>query len=529
VAQLLDIFSFISVLLRGLVLAFEALTIGGVIFLSCIVRGRFRRQEVWLTGSSLLLAAVQSCYLASTAAILVNSTDMTWTEAATAQFSIAGALVVLGALVVARSAAGRSNRVFVTRGIACICILCGSVMGSHSISRLEARWLVIMLTSMHHLGADAWIGGMPYLIGTLRNSTSAVATSIISRFSWLAIRAVALLLIGGVGMSVFYVGSAGALGGTTYGIMLLGKVVMTGMLLALGASNLQIVRAIRKQAPAAVLPLRRFAEAEAGIGLTIFLAAASLTSMSPAIDVQRDAVTGAEIIQRFRPTWPHMETPPLAALSPATPLQSSLFLSQAGSFVPGQVLHVDTPADKAWSEYNHHWAGLVVIAIGLVALLARRYSWARLWPLLFLGLAVFLLIRSDSENWPLGPRGFWESFQVAEVAQHRVFVLLIIIFAIFESAVQTNRLSPRRAGLVFPFVCAAGGALLLTHSHSLINAKEEFLVELSHIPLALLAIAAGWSRWLEIRLPPERCRGLASIWQICFVLIGALLLTYRES
>jgi putative copper resistance protein D len=171
----------------------------------------------------------------------------------------------------------------------------------------------------------------------------------------------------------------------------------------------------------------------------------------------------------------------------------------------------------------------VVLAIGLVALLARRFSWARLWPLLFLGLAVFLFIRSDSENWPLGPCGFWESFQVAEVAQHRLFVLLIVIFAVFESAVQTNHLPPRRAGLIFPCVCAAGGALLLTHSHSLINAKEEFLVELSHIPLAILAVVAGWSRWLEIRLPPERCRGFAWIWPVCFVLIGVVLLDYREN
>jgi copper resistance protein D len=281
--------------------------------------------------------------------------------------------------------------------------------------------------------------------------------------------------------------------------------------------------------PAALLSLRRFAEAEAGIGLTIFLAAASLTSAPPATDVQRDAVSAPEIIQRFRPRWPGMVTPPLAALSPATPLQSSLLPSQPGSFVPGQVLQIERPADIAWSEYNHHWAGVIVFAIGLGALLARRYSWARLWPLLFLGLALFLFIRADSENWPLGPRGFWESFQVAEVAQHRLFVVLIIAFAVFESAVQTNRLSPLRAGLIFPCVCAAGGALLLTHSHSLINVKEEFLAELSHIPLAILAVAAGWSRWLEIRLPPERSRGFAWIWPICFVLIGPVLLNYREN
>jgi copper resistance protein D len=70
---------------------------------------------------------------------------------------------------------------------------------------------------------------------------------------------------------------------------------------------------------------------------------------------------------------------------------------------------------------------------------------------------------------------------------------------------------------------------LLTHSHSLINVKEEFLAELSHIPLAILAVAAGWSRWLEIRLPPERSRGFAWTWPVCFPLIGAVLLNYRES
>ena len=187
------------------------------------------------------------------------------------------------------------------------------------------------------------------------------------------------------------------------------------------------------------------------------------------------------------------------------------------------------PADIAWSEYNHNCAGLVVLSIGIAALLVRRYSWARNWPLLFLALAAFLLIRADSENWPLGPRGFWESFQVAEVAQHRVFVLLIVLFAIFEWAVQTKRLPAVKAGLVFPFVCAAGGALLLTHSHSLTNVKEEFLAELSHLPLAVMAILAGWSKWLEIRLPGEPFKSVGWIWPTCLLLIGAVLVNYRES
>src|SRR6185369_8430919 len=198
------------------------------------------------------------------------------------------------------------------------------------------------------------------------------------------------------------------------------------------------------------------------------------------------------------------------------------------SFVPGQRLQADAPADIAWSEYNHHWAGLVLLVVGILAVLARWFSWARHWPLAFFGLAVFLLIRADSENWPLGPRGFWESFQVAEVAQHRLFVLLIIAFAVFEWAVQNGRLTPGKAGLVFPLVCAVGGALLLTHSHSLGNVKEEFLAELSHAPLAILAVVAGCSRWLEVRLAQDRKRTLQWTWPVCLISIGALLLNYRE-
>jgi putative copper resistance protein D len=69
----------------------------------------------------------------------------------------------------------------------------------------------------------------------------------------------------------------------------------------------------------------------------------------------------------------------------------------------------------------------------------------------------------------------------------------------------------------------------MTHSHSLGNVKEEFLAELSHTPLALLAVLAGWCRWLEVRLPPNRGRATAWIWPVCFVLIGFVLINYRES
>jgi copper resistance protein D len=106
--------------------------------------------------------------------------------------------------------------------------------------------------------------------------------------------------------------------------------------------------------------------------------------------------------------------------------------------------------------------------------------------------------------------------------------VLCIGFAIFELRV---RRTPGQAGwpaLIFPMICAAGAALLLTHSHDNSNLREEMLAEFSHTPMAVLGVMAGWSRWLELRLPEED-RGYASwIWPVCFVLIGAGLLNYRE-
>lgn len=82
--------------------------------------------------------------------------------------------------------------------------------------------------------------------------------------------------------------------------------------------------------------------------------------------------------------------------------------------------------------------------------------------------------------------------------------------------------------LVFPLMCAIGGAVLLTHQHAITNVKENLLVELSHVPMGVLAVFAGWSRWLELRLPPENRKIPSWIWPVCFVLIGAALLNYRE-
>jgi hypothetical protein len=113
-------------------------------------------------------------------------------------------------------------------------------------------------------------------------------------------------------------------------------------------------------------------------------------------------------------------------------------------------------------------------------------------------IAGILLLRSDPETWPLGPVGFWATLADPEVLLHCFLAVLVIAQAIRMARAD----GPRcfwRSRVVFHVLIAISGALLLTHSHSLGSIKEEVLAELSHIRLAVLAITAGWWRWLVAR------------------------------
>ena len=61
------------------------------------------------------------------------------------------------------------------------------------------------------------------------------------------------------------------------------------------------------------------------------------------------------------------------------------------------------------------------------------------------------------------------------------------------------------------------------------NLKDEFLLEVTHTPLGVLAIMIGWTRWLELRLPQGRQRLPNGLWAVGLALIGVLLIFYRES
>jgi putative copper resistance protein D len=541
-ARLFQIFGFLSVLLRGATLSFQSLTIGGIVFLVSVA-GRMKAPSdqleraalCWIRRSAIALAVTQMAVLAASSLLLMQSADMPLSEVTGANFVIAGALAIISSLAIAVLATTRQSHRYADMLLPAAAVLAASVMTSHAMSRLEYRLPLVAVTALHQAATAAWLGGLPYLLIGLKYAPDPeFARQLSARFSRLALISVAVLAIAGLTLGIAYVGSFGAIYGTSYGIMVATKALLFGLLLLLGAMNYKIVRGT---AAKLLESLRRFGEAEIGVGFTVILTAASLTSLPPAIDLAQGRVSAPEIAARMIPQIPWLSSPKVQDL-PEDIYVAQIKAFDAGtlstaSYVPGQAgTRPNTPAEKAWSEYNHHWAGLMVLAIGLLALLAQlgRAAWARNWPLIFLALSVFLVLRSDPETWPLGPSGFWVSMTDPEVLLHRIFALLVAALAIFEWRVQTGRVASTNVRLVFPVLVAVASALLLTHSHSLGNIKEEVLAELSHAPLAILGITAAWSRWLELRLPPENraTYAMARLWPVCFLLIGMALLNYRE-
>ena len=118
-------------------------------------------------------------------------------------------------------------------------------------------------------------------------------------------------------------------------------------------------------------------------------------------------------MQQLTPGRPGLTTPDYDSLAIAQ-LDEQIAAATARhepaplAFVPGEGPPPPRNAmDIAWSEFNHHWAGLLLMSIALLALLERvpGFSWARHWPLGMVVLAAFIVVRGDPEVWPTGRIG----------------------------------------------------------------------------------------------------------------------------
>jgi putative copper resistance protein D len=105
-----------------------------------------------------------------------------------------------------------------------------------------------------------------------------------------------------------------------------------------------------------------------------------MSAQPPAADVT-EQVSLPVIAARMHPQLPRLTSPAVSQLTPPTTLETAVreteFQATGGS----------DATDHKWSEYNHHWAGLIVLVAGLLAFVSRfaLMQWARFLPTLKTG------------------------------------------------------------------------------------------------------------------------------------------------
>ncbi len=530
---------FLLVWLRAAGLAGQAVALGGAVFALVVLRrdqahapSRAVDRTLILTTTGALVAAVaQAGVLAALATEVATDTGWPIADLLGSTVGVAG-MIRIATAGLAAAAALALRRAPDARGrgalllAATVLLAFTGALGSHAIGRLDGRVWLWSLSALHQAAAGTWLGGVMCAAVLAARSPDDPARWL-HRFSALAAAAVTVLALTGMALSLEYVGTPEAAIGTSYGSMVLTKLVLFIALLAMGVMNHRAVHGRISFAPwrtrpteparnASAQPLRRRLEVEAGLAVVALALAASLASAPPATDVTERA-TWEEVSRIFTPQWPSFQTPSATELAAASDL--------ADPRAPRQ------PENTQWSEFGHHVAGVFVLAMGLLAMLERtgRAPWARHWPLLLIALTGFIAWSMDPEGWQTGTVGFWAQLLDPEVLQHRLLLVVTAAFAVAEWRVRSGRHPTSPWRFVFPLACIIGGVLLMAHVHQVNNPKTSFFMELTHLPLGLVALLAGWARWLELRLAPAPPSWSGRLWAPALAVFGLLLVFYREA
>lgn len=412
-------------------------------------------------------------------------------------------------------------------GLAILLVASGAWL-VHAAGRLADRALLMSLTVLHQLGALVWIGcliQLALLWRLLRRQPEGkpLWPVVLRRFVWVGAPMVVFVVATGLSLAWKYLGTWQGLIGTGYGTLVGIKMVLLVTALPFAALNGFLARKKCPGISSAGLDQRvpYLIEVELLLLLAILSTAASLTSQPPAIDLLDQQATWAEVVQVFRPKIPRLTSPSIPEALGA--------LSEASPFAVDPNASVST----AWSDYNHNISSLFLVIMAVLALMTYtgRWPWTRYWPLGFVALGVFILVRSDVGTWPFGPTGFWEGLLASEETfQHRLGALLAFALGILEWRARITKAPQGWIPFIIPVLCVGGGILLLAHSHSAFQVKEEFLLQVPHAAMGALAVLVACGRWVELRLRASAAGRLAGIVSlVAMLLIGLILLFYRET
>lgn len=556
-----ELLEFISVLLDGAAFVALSLSLGGMVCTLVVLRPIHDQDPVIRSASNTLLkvsvlslcgmAGLRLFHLALKALALNDALgSLGWQAVLQTRPFRFGTLGILLALGLAWSVAWVRRDVSRRLPWGVVLLMAGLFMAneawlSHAASRFENQRPLMMATMAHVCGATVWAGGVGHMVLLWRMMRERHADrwpGMVARFSPLGMGCVGLIVGPGVFLWWQYVGGWAGLIGTGYGNVLLVKIVLFGCVLALAASSFQSARHWAKgkalgsrsgpvpgSIPDYELPMntvggrRRgtdlflrvpaYLEVETLLAVVLLFAAVFLTGFPPSVDIPQEPVTFSEIRVMYEPKIPHLGGPERILID--APELTDLRTGEPGK-----------KEDVSWDRFNHNVSGVIVLAMGSIALFGQRLAWARLWPLAFLGFSVLIFVFSNPDHWPLGPIGFTASVQDPEVMQHWSAAMLVFGLGWSGWLVSKQPSGGKVSQFLFPILCLVGGVIMLTHSHGVLERKEEFLIQNTHVSIGLLAVLMGYARWLEIRLPSPHNRLAGRLSWLAMVLVGLILLFY---
>jgi hypothetical protein len=231
-------------------------------------------------------------------------------------------------------------------------------------------------------------------------------------------------------------------------------------------------------------------------------------------------------------------TPNLLALAAQEHHHHETMSNESMSNVPTEAESLKILADKKESEFNHHLAGFFVVLGGVFmltqGLMTPRWPFSRyVWPASFFLSGIFVLVWSDTELWPFGPRHWLEALRNnPEVLQHKLFSVLLLGLGVIEYLRVKGSLDAVWSRLVFPVLAFGGSVLLLFHQHEggMHDANHMQVmarIQSEHLSYATVGMGIGLTKALaEIRTRGQRV--FAVIWPLLMVSLGILLMFYRE-
>jgi len=194
---------------------------------------------------------------------------------------------------------------------------------------------------------------------------------------------------------------------------------------------------------------------------------------------------------------------------------------------------------KRESEGNHHLIGLFVVLGGVFILaqdtLKKRFPAVRYaWPVCFFLSGLFVLVYSDTELWPFGPKSWIQgTITNPEVIQHKTFALLLLGLGLVEMGRARERLKAIWAAWVFPVLAVAGSVLLLFHSHHAGMRGTNHMaimarIHAEHRSYAATGFGIGLTKGLA-EVSTKWQTVFAKLWPTLMIVLGVLLLFYTES